>query len=701
MKAELINRNGNICVQINGKVYPFSAMRSFRPSAVYHRAFSESGVHFFQIFPSGIMTALQQRTVPYSQFGPVWTGIGKYNWDHLKAQCDLVFSSIAPEDYVSLCVHLDPPQWYVDSHPGFSDHWEQMHNNIASKEWQNDAADYMRALIDKVEEWYPERVYMILLYCGGTTEWYSYHWDTVIEKPSGIQQQAYRTWMRDENASIPPVSVLHHASDGLFRHPVYDKAALDYWHFYGDIVLQAQYFFAHEAKAHTRGEKLVGLFNSHIYGQHLEASVRTAYNNLEYLLACPDIDVIIAPASYTLRRLDASSSIRTPVDSITFGGKLYIHEVDTSTNLTNSNHDNGKDAQAAKQHGAGRDEPFTEIRGVIAYLRREIGISMAKGQGCWFFDMFGGYYDNPEIMREIASLQRLHEQLITRDCSRVSRVIAMLDRESNYYIRTRSYYPNRGDVQCGVFNNMAAPWDQSDTFALFMPAFDENRYSLYVFPALFAPSGKICEKITALRARGKNMLWIHAPGYITPSGFSTDAMEKLTGICFEREKIQDNTAVGTGSLRGLTFSMNNATVPGDIWRNPDPPQQIFPVFSASNLDVIFAVFRENGRPAAGIRFRKDGGFDAYCAVAPFPEEILDLVYRYAKIFRYADARMPVYTNRGFECVYSYEDAVRTLYRPEESLLTDYETGEEIRVGPEGTKIRFRRHETKLFTVKPL
>lgn len=698
MKAEIVKINGNTCVRINGEVFPFAAQRSFRPDGEIIRDFAKHKIRLFNIFPSGIMTALVNRTVPYSEFGPVWAGDHEYNWDNLRAQCKVIFGNIGEGDYVGVCAHLDPPDWYVASHSGLVDHWEQFHNNVSDKQWQKDAADYMCALVDKLDEWYPDKVFAIYLFCGGTTEWYSYHWDKTVEHPTEIQQKAYAAFVGTPGAKIPSPDVIHGASDGVFRHPVDDKDAIGYWSFIEDETFKAQEYFAKVAKEHTHGTKLVGLFNAHIYGQQLDASVRTSYNHIEKLLDCPYIDIIMAPASYTLRKLDSTSSIRVPADFISLKNKLYVHEIDSATNKSEKSARSALDAAAVHQHSVGRDEVFTSSDETIAYMRRETGTVIAKGQGYWWFDMFGGNYEDPAVMAEIERQNGLCEKLLSRDCSQLYEVSVMLDKRSNLYLKTKSFYPIRGDVFCGDLNGLSTPWEQSDTFALCDENYDSAAIRLFIFPNLVSPDEKIRERIAALRKAGKCMLFVHAPGYVSDDGFSVSSMEELTGIEFEREELSDNTVCGTGKFDGISYRMDNHTVSGDIWRI-EGSEQTSPVFSAKNLDVVFGTFAENGHPAAGIKYRKDGGFDAFFATAPAPKEFIKEVYRLAGIFRYAETDEVIYLNKGFECVYSYKGGDIKLYRKEPTVLVDFDTGKEITVSKEGTTVHLLPVQTKLYYAK--
>jgi len=694
MKAEIYRDHGVTGVKINGKVYPFAATRSFRPEGRILKSFSDHGLKFFNIFPSGIMTALEKRTVPYSQFGPVWVGDHEYNWDNLRKQADEIFGSIGEDTYVSVNAHLDPPSWYVEKHPELRDHWEQMIQNLGSEDWRRDAADYLCALVDQLDEWYPERVYAIFLLCGGTTEWYSYHADTVLSDPTELQQKAFQKFMGDETVRIPSPETLHAGTDGVIRSRKNQQAALDYWHFTNETVMETALYFAKAAKEHTNRSKLVGIFSGHIYGQNLDWATRTSYNRQDMLYQSPDIDMIFAPASYTLRKLSSTSGIRVPVDSISLHGKLFVHEIDSSTHLVKKHKEAG-----AISHAVGRDEPFTCTDDTKAYLRRETGILLAKAQGYWWFDMFSGYYDDPELMAEIQRLHEIQEKLFELPAGTVSQVISMLDQPSDYYLTTNTYYP-MPEHQTPVLNLMGAPWDQGMTFDFDHPDFDEDRYSLYFFPALFAPEKKTDERIQALRQKGKNMLFCHAPYYAMEDELSLTAMEKHTGIRFERQELSDNTVrLCIPGAEHVTFDFTNQTWPGDVWHHTGC-RQISPVFSPMNLDVVLGRFEENGKPACGVKFREDGGFDAFCACAPAPLEFMDEMYRLAKIFRYTDRHAPVYVNRSFACVYDYEGGALTLKWPEERVLEDCFTGEKIRVNQAGVQLQMKPRECRLFYVRP-
>ncbi len=124
--------------------------------------------------------------------------------------------------------------------------------------------------------------------------------------------------------------------------------------------------------------------------------------------------------------------------------------------------------------------------------------------------------------------------------------------------------------------------------------------------------------------------------------------------------------------------------------------QLSPVFYAENLDVVLGRFKENGKPAVGLKYRPDGSFDASCANVPIPTAVLREIFARAGIFLYADRPTAVYTNASFACIYSIECGDITLYRPQQESFVERFSGERITVGPNGTTVHFEPKTTKMY-----
>ena len=671
MQASIAKVNGQMCLSIGNTQAAPVAFRSFRPQANITADFSQHGFRLFNLFPSGINCALANRTIPYSPFGEVWAGEGIYRWDRLREQVDLLEEN-APGSLVSVNVQLDAPDWYLRAHSECADSWDQLIQNAGYQPWRESAARYLCDLIDTLDAWLPGRLYGIFLLAGGTTEWYTRNMEG-FTRPLPIQTDAFRAWSGNPDARIPPPDMLHRTTDGCFRHPVKDADALSYWRFVSEIVTDCIRYFAAIAKRHTHGTKLVGAFTGYIHGMALPGVVRSSYNEFSTILRDPNIDCIFCPASYRFRKLADTSAFRVPVDSYALYNKLYFHEIDSTTHLTH-------DHPVARLHSK-HDGPFADLRDTAAYFRREVGMTLAKGQGYWWFDMFAGWYDEPQTMNELERLRLLSETMLRLPTRPISEVCLVTDLESNYYLGTDpdTPYP-MAEEQAPDLNRMGCPWDSILTDDLFSEAFDEKCIKLFIFPNLFKPTERLLAKIQALRQAGKSLLFTHAPGYIAADGFSLDGMRHLTGLTLARADDSGDEIIGDDGIRR--------------------PMTVTPRFWAVDSDETWARYSD-GRAALALRGRQESaGFDAFCAAAPVPAAWLRHLAERAGCFRYIDTADPLYANSRLLTVFCHEPGTRRFFWPQPAQLMDFFSGDVFQTGPEGAAVPFGANETRIFLVEP-
>ena len=676
MHANIVRRNGYLGLEMDGKVYSPVALRSFRPDGRILRDFARNDFELFNVFPSGMMTGLANRTIPYSQFGEVWSGENTYCWDHLRQQVDL-FVENTPNGMISLAIQLDPPEWYRKAHPEYADSWQELIQVAGDPKWRKDAAAYLRATMDKLDEWLPGRVYGVFLMAGGTTEWYTRDLKSAVV-PRPMQTAAFRAWARDPEAVIPPPDALFHTSDGVLLDPARDAEAIRYWHFVNEIVTDTIAYFARVTKAHCGGTKLVGAFTGYLHGMSLDRAVTSSYNEIARLLDNPDLDVIFCPASYCHRKLWDTSAFRVPVDSFSRKGKLYFHELDSTTHLTH-------DDPIAKLHSR-HDGPFETLTQTAAYSRREVGMVLAKGQGYWWFDMFGGWYDDPALMAELQNLRKLTDIARTRGMRPVAEVALCLDLPSNYLLGADVGYP-LPQALAPCLNRMGLPWDSLLTGDLLDPDFDADRYKLFLFPNLFQPEEAVVQRIGSLRMAGKSLLFFHAPGYADASGHSLARMAEVTGMRLSRARAQA-AQVRLNAFPDAPVEMR-AEKPGNPW--------IHPLFTADGSIEALGTFEETGETAVAVRTR-GASFDAFSAVGPLPSVFLRGLAMRAGAFAYLNSEDPVYANDHLCTVFCHEPGPRVLCWPHPATLREFFTGELYATGPAGCVIPFAADQTKIFLV---
>jgi hypothetical protein len=320
------------------------------------------------------------------------------------------------------------------------------------------------------------------------------------------------------------------------------------------------------------------------------------------------------------------------------------------------------------------------------YLKREIALVLAKGQGYWWFDMFGGWYDDSRLMQTLRQIRLLTEHLWQKGMRQAGEVALFIDMESNYYVGTQSDY-DMAEHQTEQLNRMGLPWDCYLTDDLLTGRIPHDRLRLYIFANLFKPGTRILAEVKRLQQAGKSILFLHAPGYLRDDGFTLAGMTELTGFHFVRASdcSQVNVAPGPWNPSGQVVSFGFR-------------QACDPLFSVTDPDCeVIGRFQENDRPAFVLR-RHTGGFTAFCAVGRLPAAILRLLARRAGAFVYSDTEDPLYLNSQMAGLYAHLAGKRRLRWPQPVQLREWFSGAVVATGPEGADIEFSAQETRLFTV---
>lgn len=150
-------------------------------------------------------------------------------------------------------------------------------------------------------------------------------------------------------------------------------------------------------KDKTQRRKVVGAFYAYSF-EFADLVEDAGHLGLERLLRCEDIDFIMGPDSYYRRTLKGGQSLyRAPVLSLNQHGKMLWTDFDPASFKFYQ-----KDQKALapwKDQLAVTDTPeeFTQM------IRRDLGNALANGVNMAYFDLHGGYYDDPVILNAVKS----------------------------------------------------------------------------------------------------------------------------------------------------------------------------------------------------------------------------------------------------------------------------------------------------------
>jgi len=676
MDARLVSVNGVKKIQINGEVFEPIAFRSFWPAAHTTRRFHETGMRLMTVFPTGILCSLK---VPYSQFGEVWVGEGAYDWQALRKHMDQ-FVENAPDAYFALMLQLDTRDWFLKDHPEAGDSFFQIANAAGWDLWREQASQYIRDMLDYLDREYPEKIYSVFVCAGSTCEWIN-RMPVTYQNP--VKKRAFAAWTGGRET--PSDEALERASHGMFRDPAQDQAALDYWRFHNEIVADAICHFAKVVKEHSARRLLVGCFYGYV--QYCAGGpTASGHQAAHRVFACPDVDMIFSPATYVHRGLESTSGEQLPADSVILNGKLYFCEIDNTAFPANGN----PYAQVLQTYAHRRHKSLEET---IHYSRREAALTLSRGGAYWWFDMFGGWYDDDRLMAELQKIRRATGRVYAGPVRPVAEVAVLLDAQSYYYctrdavIRTELVVRQRETL-----GQMGCPFDVYQTDDLFHPDFDLDRYKLLIFPDCYAPTSALREKVKALRGQGKCMLFQYAAGAIGPKGFSEANMRDFTGIALrEAKEAASHTVVPAGLLND--DGMTRIYAPRQSQAEPalacaDPEARVF------GHDLL----TKDGQLA--VKDRPQGGFDAWSHFGPLPPFVLRPLARAAGVHIYQADNLPVYANSRLVALFDHEGGERLLDVPlSKGRLTELYTGETHALGGAPIGLTFGRNECKCFLVE--
>jgi hypothetical protein len=684
-RAEIRNERGGPRLFIKGvETYPFLALSAeLLKTAASYRA---SGISMF---------------TPILGLNAGWKAPGVYDWSDF----DLFFArllAIHPAAHVLPRLHLNPPAWWKDAHPGeivkcgltpepslFHQperlgetglNWNGLADpydaSWASAIWRSEMSDVLRSFLRHMESSpLVSRMIGYQVAYGHTGEW---HYTGMRFLPD------YSEPMRKAVGPIPEPVARMTTTAGLLRDPEREKDVIAFYGRHHDYIADTLLYFARITKEETGRRILCGAFfgylleNVHIQeGGHLSP---------ERVLASPDVDFLASPYSYQhtnqmpakarwesdmvddagnwlgrARGVAGDGGYRVLVESIHRHGKMFFVEIDPTTYL---------EPVKAGEGGSGHDS----VQGSIKIIRRDLGQMFARGVGGWFFD-FGhlcppyaahrGWYDDQPLIDTIRPIATLGEKRVRLDISSVARIAAVYDPKAFFateHWKAEEPWTGYGITVCDHFNHwfvnsqqrtfsrMAAPFDSLYRFDL--KPDDTRRYRLLFMVNLFTMRPDEVDRLRAtMEGSGVTVVWYYAPGYITPDRFDLGQMERLTGFHFEilREP-------GPMQIRVENPGAGGSTVFGT--RKPQKPR-----FAVRDTDVeVLGRWIDSDRPAFARKVEK-GWTSVYVGAAPLTVDVLRKLAKDAGISLWSDQADIVYATRDAVTVIATVAGERTLSFP--------------------------------------
>ncbi len=397
--------------------------------------FAEIGCRLF--FVNTSFTALPINS-SFTGFSPFRVGVfeneGCPDYSEFEREIYRILKA-APDAVIFPRIYVSMPKWWTDAHPNdvTSTKMGGYREVLFSESYRKDAARLLEKFIDHVKG--SDYAYSIggWQICGGQTqEWF--HHDLFGSLCEGAKAP-YAKWVAERygegDTALPDKEyyIYHGQGESL------DENAIRYALFCNEEVARSIDHFAGVIKKRTEHTQIVGAF----YGYSFESCDTVLFGShaLRCLIDSPNLDFFSSPNTYYGNRafgIDWADMI--PVGSVKLHGKLCFIECDIRTHLTRAIQDVRPGEYADHLYRTG-DGATVWVGPPTADLSREalrkcFAHQITNSSAIWWFDMWGGWYDDPILMKELHSMKRIYDRETAKKAPHPSPEVVFFADEGGY-----------------------------------------------------------------------------------------------------------------------------------------------------------------------------------------------------------------------------------------------------------------------------
>jgi hypothetical protein len=170
--------------------------------------------------------------------------------------------------------------------------------------------------------------------------------------------------------------------------------------------------------------------------------------------------------------------------------------------------------------------------GFQAQIRRDIGAAATRGMGAWYYDMSGGWYDDPELWSVVEESKRIMEWAHRHDApSTVAQIVVFIDEAAGWRASPRTFgtLMTATNAQRRALNLSGVPYDLYLLDDISHPQLPD--YGVYVFLTAFTLNRQHVEAIESRCGPGKVIVLPGPTGTASPDFPDAAAlMRRLTAL---------------------------------------------------------------------------------------------------------------------------------------------------------------------------
>ncbi len=411
LKSKVILSGGVPKLYINERPVTAMAYTTYFPERSRHEDFIKAGYRIF--FVNISFTARPFNSITgFSSFRVgVFDNPREENYSEFEKAVEDILS-VCPDAIIFPRIYVSMPKWWTDANPtevtatvngGYRE-------SLYSEKFRKDGAEMLSKLIQHIKNSSYAHAVAGWQLCGGQTQEWFHH--GLNDGLGAAAQKPYGKWV--EKTFGEKVAVLPEAEEFIYKDRArnLNENAKRYALFSSIGIARTLEFFAETVKKETGHSQVVGAF----YGYSFESNDTVMFGShaLRTLLDSPNLDFFSAPNAYLNNRaLGIDWADMLPVDSVKHHGKLCFIECDIRTNLTKAIQEArpGEYPDDIYRTADGKSvwsgPPTVELS--VEAIRKSFAHQLTKASAIWWFDMWGGWYDDPAMMDELKNMREIYE----------------------------------------------------------------------------------------------------------------------------------------------------------------------------------------------------------------------------------------------------------------------------------------------------
>lgn len=417
--SEIKEVNGSPTLVVNGELTPFYAYS--RPDSNsrtrdYEPAMKNSGIELYVV---------RQGCLGKPDYDYCWSADGVVDYEAFDKP---IYETLSNNNdaYLIVQVGMYAPDWWIEENPDervvvsnkdgtFSTYNEGGSVSACSDKFTKESGEVLRLLMEhmKTQSYYSRIVGINLcseksfenMYWGSKTTDYA----PDFSKPA---VKKFREWLKEKYGTVsalreawndhtvtfenaqPPTFAECSQFDGTggFVNVETQKRVLDHNLFLNDIVTERLLYWGDIINQVHSNNIVLGCFNGYLFSAGSYMDIGAQHTSFYKLLESDTFSFFVSPANYSERLLGTADTYMGCQDTVQAYDKLVVIEEDHRTCLVM--HYSGTSWDAKTDEGVGGTHTMQET---LLQMKKNVANAMVSGNGIWFFDMHGGWFDDEQF----------------------------------------------------------------------------------------------------------------------------------------------------------------------------------------------------------------------------------------------------------------------------------------------------------------